>query len=331
MASPPSNRTAGRLEFPTVLVADDQASNRLLMQSYLAEIDCRVLLAEDGPAALRMVAEGRPDLVLLDVQMPGLDGFAVCRQIKSSRDTRLLPVVMVTALDRVEDRVTALEAGADDFLSKPVQRVELIARARSALRLKAAYEQLDSAERVIFSLATAVEAKDAHTEAHTERVARRAYELASALGLPAADCDAVYLGGKVHDVGKIGVPDAILSKAGPLDEAEWAVMRRHPLIGEKIVRPLRSADGLVPIVRHHHEAWDGTGYPDGLRGDDIPLLARLVAVCDAFDSLVSDRPYRRGRSLEEAVGILIDGRARQWDPAMVDLLLRNLSITQASV
>lgn len=310
---------------PRVLVVDDTAANRHLLKVYLSALDCEVLTAEDGLTALRLVSEAAPDLVLLDVQMPGLDGFEVCRRIKSAPVTRLLPVVMVTALHDTSDRVRALEAGADDFLSKPVERVELVARARSALNIKAAYDKLDSAERVIFALAAAVEAKDAHTEAHTERVARTAHRLAGKLGLPPAERQAAYLAGKVHDIGKIGVPDSILSKPGALADTEWAVMRRHPIVGENIVRPLHSADQIRPVVRHHHEAWNGSGYPDGLRGNEIPLLARLVAVCDAYDSLTSDRPYRAGRTVEDAITILIEGRGRQWDAQLVDMLVADIA------
>ncbi len=319
-ARQPQNPKAASRSLPTVLVVDDSAANRELIEACLAGIDCRVRLAGDGPSALAAIESAAPDLVLLDVQMPGMDGYTVCRRLKASPALRLVPVVMITALDRSDDRVQALEAGADDFMSKPVERLELVARVRSALRLKAVYDRLDSAEQVIFSLAAAVEAKDSYTERHTNRVAESARYLGLRLGLPDEDLDALYRGGIIHDIGKIGVPDAVLQKPGPLDADELVLMRAHPEIGENIVRPLRTGSDLRPIVRHHHEAFDGHGYPDGLRGTGIPLLARIVAVCDAFDALTNDRPYRLRLSEREALAILAGGAGRQWDPQLVSLL-----------
>jgi putative two-component system response regulator len=304
-----------------VLVVDDGAANRQLLEAYLAGIDCEVRLAESGPMALELIEAEPPDLVLLDVQMPGMDGYEVCRRIKSAPRGRLLPVVMITALDHTDDRVRALESGADDFMSKPVERVELVARVRSALRLKSLYNTLDSAEQVIFALAAAVEAKDAFTERHTQRVAESARHLGRRLGLPEFALDALYRGGIIHDIGKIGVPDAILLKPGPLTAHEIERMRAHPVIGESIVRPLRSGSNLLPIIRHHHERFDGMGYPDGLRGPEIPRLARIVAVCDAYDALVNDRPYRSRLPIDDAIAILLDGAGTQWDPDVVDLFV----------
>ena len=318
-------RTPAR-RLPKVLVVDDGAANRELIEACLADVECDVRLAADGPHALRMIESSPPDLVLLDVQMPGMDGYEVCRRIKENPELRLVPVVMITALDSTDDRVTALEAGADDFMSKPVERVELVARVRSALKLKSVFDRLDSAEQVIFALASAVEAKDAHTERHTRRVAEAARHLGECLGLSKSDLDTLYLGGMVHDLGKIGVDDAILRKPGPLDADELVKMRAHPVIGANIVKPLRSGTELLPIIRHHHEWFDGRGYPDGLSGTDIPLLARIVAICDAYDALVNDRPYRARRSPDEAIQILAGGAGRQWDPQLVSLFLAELPV-----
>lgn len=316
---------------PLVLVVDDGAANRELIEACLAGVDCEVRLAENGPAALKMIETTPPDLVLLDVQMPGMDGYQVCKQIKANPTLRLVPVVMITSLDNTDDRVKALESGADDFMSKPVERVELVARVQSALRLKSVYDRLDSAERVIYALAAAVEAKDAHTERHTHRVAEAARHIGVRLGLPEAELDVLYRGGMIHDIGKIGVDDAILRKPGPLDPDELAKMRLHPVIGANIVRPLRSESDLLPIIRHHHEWFDGRGYPDGLRGNEIPFHARIVSVCDAYDSLVNDRPYRVRRSVDEAIRILMEGTGTQWDPKLVELFLSELpSIRQLS-
>ena len=310
---------------PVVLVVDDGAANRELIEACLAGVDCHVRTAEDGPTALKSVQASPPDLVLLDVQMPGIDGYEVCRRIKANTATSLVPVVMITSLDETNDRVRALEAGADDYMTKPVDRFELVARVRSALRLKGVYDSLDSAEHVIFALAAAVEAKDPYTEAHTQRVADSARAIGSRMGLGASDLEALYRGGLIHDIGKIGIPDAILLKPGPLDPAELATMRMHPQIGENIVAPLRTGASLLPIIRHHHERFDGTGYPDRLSGAGIPRLARIVAVCDAFDALVNDRPYRARKSLDEAVATLMAGAGTQWDPEVVQLFASDIA------
>ena len=309
-------------------MVDDGAANRELIRSYLGQIDCDVREAEDGPAALAQIEISAPDLVLLDVRMPKMDGYEVCRRIKAMPHGRLLPVVMITGLSQTTHRIMALEAGADDFMAKPVEGAELIARVRSALRLKELYNSLDGAEHVIFSLATAVEAKDAFTERHTQRVGESARFLGQCLGLSDSMLDTLYRGGMIHDIGKIGVSDSILHKPGPLDSIEVPQMQAHVAIGESIVRPLRSTSGLLPIIRHHHERFDGLGYPDGLRGREIPRAARIVSVCDAFDALVNDRPYRVRRSTEEALEVLRAGAGSQWDPEAVALLASELPSIQ---
>lgn len=314
----PSTKRLVRAErVPIVLVVDDSQANRELIEACLAGVECEVRPAEDGPSAVRAIQSTPPDLVLLDVQMPGMDGYQVCQWIKANPLTRLVPVVMITSLDRTDDRIRALDAGADDYMSKPVERIELVARVKSALRLKRVYDSLDSAEQVIFALATAVEAKDPFTQAHTQRVADSARRTGASLGLGPSDQEALYRGGVIHDIGKIGVPDAILLKPGPLDSEELTTMHLHPVIGANIVAPLRSGADVLPIIRHHHERYDGTGYPDRLPAKDIPLLARIVAVCDAYDALVNDRPYRLRRTHDEALTILRAGAGRQWDPEVV--------------
>jgi len=320
---PPSGPTR---KLPSVLVVDDGVANRELIEACLAGVECEVRLAADGPSALAAVESREPDLVLLDVQMPGMDGHEVCRRIKSDPNRRLIPIVMITALNSVSDRVTALESGADDFMSKPVERVELVARVKSSLRLKAVYDKLDNAEQVIFALAAAVEAKEAHTSRHVHRVADAARHIGARLGMKEEELDQLYRGALLHDVGKIGVLDSILSKPGPLNAQELIKVREHPQIGVDIVRPLRSTVDIVPTIRHHHEWFDGRGYPGGLIGQEIPVHARIVAVCDAYDSMVSDRPYRAGRSVEETVRILQAGAGKQWDPELVTQFLAELAI-----
>jgi putative two-component system response regulator len=306
---------------PIVLVVDDGPANRELIRACLGGVDCEVRLAEDGLAALRAIKASPPDLVLLDVQMPGMDGYEVCKHIKGGPKGSLLPVVMITALDQTRDRIKALDAGADDYMSKPVDRVELVARVRSALRLKRVYDSMDSAEQVIYSLAAAVEAKDPYTEAHTQRVAESARRIGARMGLSAEEQETLYRGGIIHDIGKIGIPDAILLKPGELDSEEQIKMHLHPVIGESIVAPLKSSADLRPMIRHHHERYDGTGYPDRLASDEIPLLARIVSVCDAYDALINDRPYRERLSQDEAFAILESGAGRQWDPQIVKLVV----------
>jgi putative two-component system response regulator len=309
---------------PRVLVVDDEEINRAVLEAYLAPLECEVELATDGHEALAAIERQAPDIVLTDAMMPGMDGFALCENIRSRPALTLLPVVMVTALSQVSDRVRALDCGVDDFLTKPADRLEVQARVRSLLRLKAAYDELDDTESVIFALAKAVDAKDSYTEAHTERVAQRAKLLGAAVGLSGRDLVDLYRGGMIHDIGKIGVPDAILLKPGKLDPEEWEIMRRHPVVGEQIARPLRSAANLLAIIRHHHENFDGSGYPDRLAGDDIPLVARITAVSDAYDAMTSDRPYRPGMATERAAGILAAGAGSQWDPELVNVFVESL-------
>jgi putative two-component system response regulator len=308
-----------------VLVVDDHPLNLELIEGCLADVDCRVITATDGVEALELFRTQHPDLLLLDVMMPRMDGYEVCQRIKESPEGKLLPVVMVTALGQIADRVRGLEVGADDFIVKPIERVELVARVRSLLRVKQLYDRLDDAQRTIFALARAVEAKDSLTEAHTERVGINARRLGSAVGLPEETLDDLLWGGVIHDIGKIGVPDSILLKPGPLTPDEFGVMKLHVFTGEEIARPLRSARDLLPIIRHHHERIDGAGYPDGLAGDKIPLPARIVAICDAFDALLSDRPYRKGLTYRAALETLSAGAGTQWDAELVRVFLTLVS------
>jgi putative two-component system response regulator len=311
-----------------VLIVDDGSADRQLAQAYLAGLDCDVRLAQDGPSALRQIDAEPPDVVLLDVDMPGMDGYEVCRRIKARARGRLLPVVMITAIDGTDDRARALEAGADDFMAKPVGRVELVARVRLAQRLKALYDTLDCAEQVIFSLAATVAAKEAPYNKHTQRVAESARHLGVRLGMPEVAREALFRGGLIHDIGNIDVPDAILLKPGRLDDGETARMQSHVVIGENIIKPLGSLSTLLPIIRHHHERFDGRGYPDGLHAREIPRLAGIVSVCDAFDALVNDRPYRARLPIDHALAVLIDGAGHQWDPEVVDLFVGEMPALQ---
>jgi putative two-component system response regulator len=305
-----------------ILVVDDAEPNRELIGAYLERAGHEVLMAAGGAAALLSLQQESVDLVLLDVMMPVMDGYEVCARMRQNHLTRLTPVVLVTSLDDRSDRIRGLDAGADDFLSKPVNQTELLARVRSLLRVKRLTDQLDSSEAVIFTLARAVEAKDAYTEQHTARVADYCRALATAIGLTAEEQGALYRCGMVHDIGKIAISDLILLKPGKLTAEEFEAMKRHSLVGEEICRPLRAAAQLTPAIRHHHEHWNGNGYPDGLKGTAIPLSARIVAIADAFDAMTSDRPYRQGLGVEKARAILTENRGVQWDGDLVDQFLK---------
>ncbi|HEY1455123.1 MAG TPA: response regulator [Candidatus Dormibacteraeota bacterium] len=303
-----------------VLVVDDVPENVALIADYLEGVDCEVVTATSATEALDLVAGRAPDLVLTDVEMPGMNGLELCRQIKSAEATSMVPVVVVTAYSAVDDRVAALEAGADDFLAKPVEQNELLARVRSLLRIKTLYDSLVQTEQVVFALARAVEAKDKFTEAHSERVAQLAKRLAMAAGLDPDTVAATYFAARVHDIGKIGVSDDILNKKDALAPEEVAEMRRVPIIGAEICRPLRSSHGITDIIRHQKERVDGAGYPDGLSGDSIPAPAKILAICDAYDSMVSgERAERPQMADERARAVLLRQAGRAYDENLVRL------------
>jgi cyclic di-GMP phosphodiesterase len=288
-----------------ILVADDTESIRALFRKLLTSDGHEVIDVGDGEAALAAVQKHHPDVVLLDVTMPRLDGLEVCRRLKSDPATRLTPVVLVTGLSDLQDRIKGIEAGADEFLSKPVHPLELRARVGSLTRMKHLLDALDSAEAAFMTLALTIEARDPMTSGHCERLARHAVALGTVIGVSETDLQALHRGGYLHDVGKVGIPDAVLLKRGPLTTAEFDLMKKHPDIGDSLCAPLQSLRNVRPIIRCHHERLDGSGYPQGLRGDDVPLLAQVVGICDVFDALTSHRPYRPALSPEEAARHLV--------------------------
>jgi putative two-component system response regulator len=306
---------------PKVLVVDDVAANRELLQGHLDDLGYDVREARDGVEALEAVAAEEPDLILLDIDMPRLDGIAVCERLKAHPMRRLIPIVILTASNDRGTKLRGIAAGADDYLSKPFDAKELLIRTSVLLRQRELNQRLDATEGVLFALARAVEARDRHTIHHAERVGRYAEAMGAAHGLGFEDCELLYHGGVLHDLGKIAIPDAILLKPGPLTADEFAVMKSHSVEGERICLSLRSVASFLPMIRHHHERVDGAGYPDHLAGNDIPLGARIAAISDAWDAMVSDRPYRRGLDEEEALQRLRQGAGSQWDAGLVRIFL----------
>ena len=295
-----------------VLVVDDEADARVPLVMLLRREGFEVRDASDGESALAECASFRPDLILLDILMPGMNGFEVCRRIKATPETRLTPVVLITGLSGTEERIKGINAGADDFLSKPIDFNELLARTRSLLRLKQFTDELEHAESVLFTLAHAIEARDPYTHGHCERLAEMSTRLATNLGLSEEHIKALRRAGFVHDIGKVAVPDAILLKPKPLSEEETRVMRKHPVVGERICAPLRTFRLVLPIIRHHHERHDGSGYPDGLRGAEIPVTAAILQLADVYDALTTNRPYRKASPSEVALQIMEKEAARGW-------------------
>jgi putative two-component system response regulator len=301
---------------PLVTLADDDAGSRALLRAILEREGCAVRDAADGGSVLRLVSEQRPALVLLDIDMPVANGIEVTRRLRRHYSNAELPIILITGHHETPTKVAALEAGATDFVTKPYEPTELIARVRSSLRTHAAFQHLESAEGVIAALANAVEAKDPTTEQHCSRLAASTVELARGLGIVGEELSAISFGAVLHDIGKIGVPERVITKAAALDATEMAAMRQHPVIGAAIVGPLRMGRLVAPIVRGHHERWDGTGYPDGLAGLAIPVGSRLVAIVDAYDAMTHDRPYRAAMPHDRARAELVRHAGSQFDPEL---------------
>jgi putative two-component system response regulator len=302
----------------SILVVDDNVVNAALLKELLSTHGYQMTAVQNAAAAEAEIRRDPPDLILLDVVMPGKSGYDLCRELKEDSKTRLIPIVMITGLTAREDRLKGIEAGADDFLTKPISPEELFARVSSLLKLKEFTDELETVDSVLCTLGLSVEARDPYTEGHCERLATNASELGRFLGVEEEAVVALRRGGYLHDLGKIAVPDEILKKGSDLTQAEWAIMKQHPLTGESICRPLKSLRLVLPIIRHHHEHSDGSGYPDGLRDDEIPLLPRILQVVDIYDALRTERPYKPALGHDQAAITMRDeARSGLWDGELV--------------
>lgn len=326
--SPQSNSYSGVADLlagrrrQSILVVDDNLVNAALLRDLLATRGYEAVAVQSAAAAEAEISRQAPDLILLDVVMPGKSGYEVCRELKGDSKTRLIPIVMITGLSAREDRLKGIEAGADDFLTKPISSEELFARVSSLLKLKEFTDELETVDSVLCTLGLSVEARDPYTEGHCERLARNASDLGRFLGLDEESLVALRRGGFLHDLGKISVPDEILKKGSDLTPAEWAIMKQHPITGEAICRPLKSLRLVLPIIRHHHEHFDGSGYPDGLRGKEIPLLPRILQVVDIYDALRTARPYKPAFGHgEAAITMRHEAEIGLWDGELVSEFL----------
>jgi putative two-component system response regulator len=331
---------------PVILVVDDQLQNVELLEAQLVPLGYEIIRATNGKDALTIITGNEIDLMLLDIMMPGMDGFEVIRRVRQGTKTRLLPIILVTALRETEDRIKGIEAGCDDFISKPVDKMELFARVRSLLKVKdyndlmlnyrkelesevtARTEQLKKAlERIktasldtIYRLSVASEYKDKDTGAHIKRMSRYSVAVARRMGLDENTIETILYSAPMHDLGKIGIPDQILMKPAILDPAEWKIMKMHTVIGAKILQGsdaefIKSGES---IALSHHEKWDGSGYPNGVKGQEIPIAGRIVAIADVFDALTSKRPYKEPFTIEKSLAIVKEGRGTHFDPDVVD-------------
>jgi putative two-component system response regulator len=304
----------------TLLIVDHVDINRRVLKAMLKTAPYRILEARRATEALALLEKEAVDVVILELMLPEMSGPELCRKIKNERRTKLVPVLMLTSVQGVENEIAGIASGADEFLTKPLHPEVVRARVRSMLRNKAAIDSLEEAETILFALAQAVEQRDNYTAGHCQRLAGMSVALGRALGLNDDQLIALHRGGYLHDIGKVGVPDNILFKRGSLTEPEWDIMRAHTTSGEAICRPMKSLAPVLPIIRNHHERWDGSGYPDGLRGEQIPLLARILQVVDIYDALTTERCYKRALSHEEAMQVLDQEVRRGWrDPELISL------------
>ena len=305
-----------------VLIVDDNRVNVELLKAQLKPYGYELDTAYDGEEALAKIQQCHPDLVLLDLMMPKVSGYEVCRSIKQNKDTQFIPVIIITALSELDDKIKAIELGADDFLVKPFNKLELTSRIKSLLNVKSLHDDLDRSENILFSLVKALEAKDVYTSGHSERVAHYGTQLAKYIGLEEKEIEVLRKGALLHDIGNIGVKEDVLLKPGAFTPAEMEHIKIHPAVGYDICKPLKSIAPCLCVIRSHHERVDGEGYPDHLCSKDIPLIAKITSVADSYDAMVTDRPYRKKMAKEEALKIFEKEKKNgQWDPVVVEAFL----------
>jgi putative two-component system response regulator len=299
------------------LIVDSDPVGRQLFRGVLKAAHYRILEATDVPEAITVLRNERVDLVVTDLVLRELSGLDLCRKLRADRSTRLIPILVVTSVQTVESEIAGLESGATDFLVKPISPAALRTRIRAMLRTKRVIDSLDEAESILFAMARIVDTRDSDTGDHCERLAELSVRIGTSMGLSTEELVALRQGGYLHDIGKVATPDAILFKPGPLTDEEWVIMREHTIVGESICRPMRSLRLVLPIIRHHHERWDGSGYPDGLRGEEIPILARILQMADIYDAITNRRAYKPAFSPEEALEMMQQEVDRGWrDPAL---------------
>lgn len=307
---------------PVILVVDDLPANIDLLEAIFVKEGFTVHCANGAVGAMKIIEKQHVDLAVVDVMMPGIDGFALCSMLKQKAGKQFFPVILLTALSDRNSRIKGLEAGADDFISKPFDTLELILKIRSLIKLKTLQEELDHSENIILTLAVAMEARDPYTKGHSTRVSKLSMEFSAFLGLSEREREEMKKAGILHDIGKICLSQSILRKPGPLSKEEQELIKTHALLGEDLCRPLVSMRRILPAIRHHHERWDGTGFPDRLAGEDIPIMARILSIVDSFDAMVSVRPYRDQRSVQSALDMMEEERYNgQWDAELLGYFL----------
>jgi putative two-component system response regulator len=309
-------------EKPSILVVDDVRSNLELMEAVFEKEGFKVFTALGSDSAMDIFSRYPVDLAVLDVMMPGVDGFELCSRLKEISGKRFFPIILLTALNDRQSKIKGIVSGADDFISKPFDTYELIMKIKSLLKLKTLNEELDHSESIILTLAVAMEARDPYTKGHSTRVSGLSADFVSFLGLSEKDEKEMKKAGILHDIGKICLSESLLRKPGPLTKEEVEMFKKHTVLGEELCQPLVSMRKILPAIRNHHERWDGTGFPDGLAGKDIPIMARILSIVDTFDAMVSVRPYRDRRSTKVALETMkAEQYSGQWDSELLGYFL----------
>ncbi len=315
---------------PSILVVDDMPSNLELLEAIFQKAGFSVYKASDASSGLNIFANNPVDLAVLDVMMPGMNGFELCKSLKDLSTQHYCPVILLTALNDSESRIQGLEAGADDFISKPFNTSELITKIRSLLKLKELHEERDHSENIIMTLVVAMEARDPYTTGHSTRVGNLSKEFSSFLGFSEKEQAIVRKAGILHDIGKMGISQSILCKPSTLTNNESKLIKKHTIVGEEICRPLMSMRSILPGIRFHHERWDGSGFPDGLAGEEVPMIARMLSILDSFDAMVSARPYRPKKTVHEALRLMASEKNHgQWDPELSTAFLTMMNTKAA--